>query len=155
MSSYWETLRPSSNCVHFIYDAALSAMDSLTDAMRDAGVCHFYVDYEMVKAKNAHIANEIAQSLGLDNVPYTEQVAQYQPELWLPFLDDLITLSERSSGIAIIIDRADKLLADDSRGMFRLIEVFLTQVHHWLEKGKACHLCFQMTVDDVVGRIFM
>jgi hypothetical protein len=58
----------------------------------------------------------------------------------VPLLDDLITLSEHEKGIVLFVDSADAFLAANSRGMFRLIEAFLIQVHHWMEKKKPCHL---------------
>lgn len=154
MSSYWEALRASSNCIHFIYDAEISDGNSILDAMRNAGVRPCYVDCGAAKTANEHLANAIARKLDLDHAPYAAPSSPHQPAQWVPFLDDLITLSESWTGLVIVVDRANLLLLDDSRVMFNLIEAFLTQVHHWLERRKPCHLCFQMSADDTVQRTF-
>jgi len=73
----------------------------------------------------------------------------------VPFLDDLITLSEQEKGIVLFIDSADMFLAQNSRGMFSLIEAFLIPVHHWMEKKKPCHLCFQMEPNDSLRAQFV
>jgi hypothetical protein len=44
---------------------------------------------------------------------------------------------------------------EDSVTLFRLIEAFLIQVHHWMEKKKPCHLCFQMEPNDSLRAQFV
>jgi hypothetical protein len=102
-----------------------------------------------------HIANTVARELNLQHAPYQPRTSPYQPEVWVPFLDDLITLSKHEKGIVLFVDSADAFLAENSRGMFRLIEAYLIQVHHWMEKKKPCHLCFQMERDDSLRAQFV
>jgi hypothetical protein len=88
------------------------------------------------------------RQLNLEHAPYSPRAFPFQPQVWLPLLDDLITLSWHEKGIVIFVDSAHVFLAEHPRGMFRLIESFLIQVHHWMEKKKPCHLCFQMEPTD-------
>jgi hypothetical protein len=99
------------------------------------------------------MTNAIAAQLKLEHAPY----APREPgkiEEWVPFLDDLIGLSDRVSGISIIIDNADVWLSTDKKTLFKLMEAFQIQLHHWQEKKKPCHLFFQMEKNDLVRRIF-
>ena len=73
---------------------------------------------------------------------------------WVPFLDDLISLSFRLNGLVIVVDNADVLMETARGDVFDLIEAFLIQFHHWFEKKKPCHLCFQMERNELIGRIF-
>jgi hypothetical protein len=123
--------------------------------LRSAGIRCVYTDYRNIEQGDLHIANTVARELNLQHVPYPPRTSPYQPEAWVPFLDDLIALSEQEKGLALFVGRADAFLAQDSRGMFRLIEAFLIQVHHWMEKKKPCHLCFQMEPNDSLSAQFV
>jgi hypothetical protein len=90
----------------------------------------------------------LARALELAHAPYGRLP-------WVEFLDDLITLSFRYPGLVIVVDHADILLRERPDDMFDLIEAFLTQFHHWYDKKKPCHLCFQMEQNDSVGRVFV
>lgn len=69
---------------------------------------------------------------------------------------DLIVLSEQERrGVVLFVDSADVFLAENSRGMFRVIEAFLTQVDEWMQKKKPCHLCFQMEADESLRARFV
>lgn len=115
--------------------------------LRMAGIRCVYIDYRNIEYGDLHIANAIARELSLEHAPYPDRP-------WVPFLDDLITLSEHEKGVVIFVDSADVLLAENSRGMFGLIEAFLIQVHHWMEKMTPCHLCFQMEPSDSLRVLF-
>jgi hypothetical protein len=62
------------------------------------------------------------------------------------------TLSERETGVVLFLDRSDVFLTENRRAMFRLIETFLVQVHHWMEQKKPCHLCFVMEPNELVRK---
>lgn len=120
--------------------------------LRSAGIRCVYTDYRNVEYGDLHIANGVAQELNLQHAPY----APARVEVWVPFLDDLITLSEREKmGMVLFVDSADVFLAENSRGMCRLIEAFLIQVHHWMERKKPCHLCFVMEPNDSLRARFV
>jgi hypothetical protein len=123
--------------------------------LRSAAVRCVYMDYRNIENGDLHIANTVARELNLQHAPYPPRTSPFQPEVWVPLLDDLITLSDHEKGIVLFVDSADLLLAENSRGMFRLIEAFLIQVHHWMEKNKPCHLCFQMEANDSLKAQFL
>jgi hypothetical protein len=99
------------------------------------------------------VINAIAQQLKLEHAPYAPREPG-QIEEWVPFLDDLIGLSDRVNGILIIVDNADVWLSTDKKTLFKLMEAFQIQLHHWQEKKRPCHLFFQMEKNDLVRRIF-
>ena len=129
---------------------------ALVPELRSAGIQLAYVDYLELAASRrmAHaMTNAIAQQLKLEHAPYRPREPG-KIEEWVPFLDDLITLSDCVNGISIIIDNADVWLSTDKKTLFKLIEAFQIQLHHWQEKKKPCHLFFQMEKNDLVRRIF-
>lgn len=139
----------SSGCVHFMYaDFFSGEAQAAVGGLRSAGIRCAYADYRNIEHGDLHIANAVARELNLQHAPYPPPTSPLQPKVWVPFLDDLITLSEHEKGMVLFVDSADVLLAENSRGMFRLIEAFLIQVHHWMEKKKPCHLCLQMEPSD-------
>jgi len=128
---------------------------ALVPELRTAGIQLAYVDYlEMASYRRAAnvVMNTIAQKLKLDHPPYDPNPGPV--EEWVRFCDDLITLAYRENGILIIVDNADVWLSTDKKTLFRLIEAFQIQLHHWQEKKKPCHLFFQMEKNDLVRRIF-
>ena len=154
--SYGRLKLSSSGCVHFMYaDFFSGEAQAVIGDLRSAGIRCVYTNYRNTEQDDLHIANAIARELNLQHVPYPPRTSPYQPEVWVPFLDDLITLSKQEKGIVVFIDSADMFLAENSKGMFRLIEAFLIQVHHWMEEKKPCHLCFQMEPNDSLGAQFV
>lgn len=147
----------SSGCVHFMYaDFFSGEARAAVDDLRSAGIRCVYTDYRNVEYGDLHIANAVARELNLQHAPYLPPTSPFQPQVWVPFLDDLITLSEHEKkGMVLFVDSADAFLAQNSRGMFRLIEAFLIQVDDWMEKKKPCHLCFQMEPSDSLRTQFV
>jgi hypothetical protein len=123
--------------------------------LRGAGIKCVYTDYRNIEQGDLHIANAVARGLNLQHAPYPPRTSPVQVKVWVPFLDDLITLSEHEKGMVLFVDSADVFLAENSRGMFHLIEAFLIQVHHWMAKKKPCHLCFQMEPNDSLRTLFV
>ena len=141
----------SSGCVHFMYADYFSSGEAQAAVgdLRSAGIRCVYTSYRHIEYGDLHIANTIARELNLQHAPYPPRTSHVKIEVWVPFLDDLITLSEsEKTGVVLFVDGGDVFLAANSRGMFRLIEAFLIQVHHWMEKKKPCHLCFLMEPND-------
>lgn len=145
----------SSGCVHFMFaDFFEGDVRTAIDELRRAGIKCAYVDCRKIANGDLNIANAIACELNLQNAPYAPHLSAFQPEVWVPFLDDLGSLSEVEKGIVLFVDSAPKLLSGNGKGVFRLIEAFLIQVHHWLDKRKPCHLCFQMESDNSLKGYF-
>jgi hypothetical protein len=148
MRGYQGIDRAESACVHFVRNNEIGGpVDLLFQEIEARSIDCVYVDYSQASAGVNGLANALATILHLENVPY-------QSRPWVEFLDDLITLSHRTNGLVIVIDNADVLMATDSNQMFDLIEAFLIQFHHWFEKKKPCHLCFQMEGNDALGKVF-
>ncbi|HUD51873.1 hypothetical protein [Parvibaculum sp.] len=154
---YHSLMRMSSHCVHFIYADHLDDEDIWPAAeWKRKGVRLAYVDYRHLNADDRQrMPDIIGRELRLENVPYGEEARSTKRiSPWIPFMDDLITLSRNAGGLIMVIDHAEEMLAERSRTMFELIEAFLIQSHHWFERQKPCHLCFQMEESRLVKRSF-
>jgi hypothetical protein len=146
MRGYEGLDRPWSRCIHFVR-RQMSEVDlrEMRSKLQKQGIVRAYVEYS--RNSEISLANQIASRLSLDNQPHGQSP-------WVPFLDDLITLSYRQNGLAIIVDNADDLFRDNQDDAFDLIEAFLIQFHHWFEKQKPCHLCFQIENNPVLQKVF-
>jgi hypothetical protein len=140
--------QPTTRCIHFVRAGASSEfLEKQVEAARKVGVKFAYWNYLQGGRESATLANPLAIALGLEHAPYGNLA-------WVQFLDDLITLAYRNSGLVIVVDRADLLLTERSDEMFNLFEAFQVQFHHWYDQKKPCHLCFQMMEDDYVTNFF-
>lgn len=155
-----------SACVHFVRnDEVTKSVVEIAQEVKKCKITCAYVDYDIVKRSGSNIANSIGSVLRLECAPYRASdytvyapfhASRYSVRFpWVPFLDDLITLSEHTSGLVIIIDNADRFFADARNDAFDLIEAFLVQFQNWFEKKKPCHLCFQMEKNDLIRRVFL
>jgi hypothetical protein len=153
MRGYEGLDRPLSRCIHFVR-RQMSEVDlrELRSKLQKQGIVCAYVEYSA--NSEISLADQIASRLSLDNQPYGQRAGTGLPLPWVPFLDDLITLSYRQNGLAIIVDNADNLFRDNQDDAFDLIEAFLIQFHHWFEKRKPCHLCFQIENSPVLQKVF-
>jgi hypothetical protein len=141
--------QPLTRCIHFVRTQEFDgSQEQVVEAAVRKGVKCVYWDYVDGGSASATIADPLGRALELAHVPYGRLP-------WIEFLDDLITLSFRYPGLVIVVDHADILLRERPEDMFDLIEAFLIQFHHWYEKKKPCHLCFQMEQNDSVRRVFV
>jgi hypothetical protein len=154
MGNYWDVRRSSSNCVHFVFDGKLTEEEELVTELRASHVRWHYVDYLSCKFRKEAVIDAIGRTAGLRNAPYHTDEEGGPRNVWLEFLDDLMSLAEESENLVIIIDNADAFLQDERETMFRLVETFLTQIEDWLREDKPCHLCFQMQRTERLRRIF-
>lgn len=137
----------ASVCVRFVRNSEIdNSLPELVRKLHHRAMLIGYVDCSTILPQDGLI-NAIATALDLTHAPYS--VNRYAS-----FLDDLITLSYTANGLVIVADSADSLWQVGNYEMFELIESFLTQVHHWLEKKKPCHLCFQMERNDSIRALF-
>lgn len=147
MRGYGGIQLPLSACIHFVRNDEIdNALPKMVSALKKNGIVCAYVDYAP-GANAISLANCIANILALDHQPYG-------PQPWVRFLDDLITKSVQLNGLVIVVDNADILMETIRNDVFDLIEAFLIQFHHWFEKKKPCHLCFQMERNPLIGQIF-
>jgi hypothetical protein len=148
MRGYGGIERSLSACLHFVRNSEIDEWLSETaQDLRDQRIICAYIDYEIVHKLGQRIADCIGNSLHLEHSPYG-----LKP--WVPFLDDLITLSREANGVVIIIDNANLFFSSSRNEAFDLIESFLIQFHHWLEKKKPCHLCFQLEENPLIRQVF-
>ena len=160
MRGYAGIWLPLSACVHFVRNDEIDdSLIEMVEDLREKKITWAYVDYEIVSKSGANIADHIARVLRLEHAPYGGPpyggpCSQGVGIHWVRFLDDLITLSSHVTGVVIVIDNADLLFAEARNDAFDLVESFLIQFHHWLEKKKPCHLCFQMERNELIGRAF-
>jgi hypothetical protein len=144
MRGYEVINRLSTGCVHFIRTGS-SGLFEAQALVSESGGKFAYWNYLDGGREAATLANPLAIALELEHAPYGNLS-------WTQFLDDLITLAYRHEGLAIVIDRADLLIAERRDEMFDCIEAFLIQLHHWYDQKKPCHLYFQIgEVDGARG----
>jgi hypothetical protein len=137
-----------------ITEAGIAVPESLDEVVEPAiskGVKFVYWDYLDGGSASTTIANPLGRALQLQHAPYNG-LGPVSP--WVPFEDDMITLSFRHPGLVIVVDHADILLRERPHDMFELIEWFLHQLYHWYDQKKPCHLCLQMEQDDSVRGVF-
>lgn len=140
---------PSSCCIRFVRNHEIDdSIDEILNEIRAGGLTFVYVDYMRLPENSKSVVDSISEILELPNGPHSEG------RLW-SFLDDLITCSFNLDGLVIVIDSAYQYLEQDSRNFFDLIEAFLVQFHHWVEKSKPCYLCFQMEQNSELTNVFL
>jgi hypothetical protein len=142
---------PVSACVSFVRNREIDG-DELRAKVADVkakGIVCAYLDYLQIRGLPGHIGDHIARVLKLLHPPYGRA---HNP--WIPFSDDLISLSNRVNGMALIMDNSEVFLNENPRDLFDLTESFLLQFDHWFEKRKPCHLCFQMEKNEIIRSAF-
>jgi len=148
MHGYERIYLPHSACIHFVRDVgAADSLSSIFQKVAEKSIECAYIDCAQIDISASGLVNAIAAELRLAYAPYSFN-------LWAQFVDDLIKRSFASQGIVIVVDNADVLLGKDRDQMFDLIEIFLVQFHHWFEKKKPCHLCFQMENSPALKEFF-
>lgn len=152
MRGYSDITRSTSACVHFVeaheVDKDREDMGELKADLEAAQIRCAYVDCRTLLADPEDTCEAVAVAVGAEHVPHGEKGH------WVKLWDDMISLSAELPGLVIVMDHADQLFNVDRSQMFNLTEAFLIQFHHWLEKKKPCHLCFQMSPHPLVAQIF-
>jgi len=139
-----------SACVHYVESQKVDEEElrELKDELETAQIRCAYVDCRTLLSAPENTCEAVAVAIGAEHLPHGEKGH------WVKLLDDMITLSVELPGLVIVMDHADQLFALDRSQIFNLTESFLIQFHHWLEKDKPCHLCFQMSPHLLVAEIF-
>ena len=73
---------------------------------------------------------------------------------WTRWWDDLLSLSYKSSGLAIVLDRAGVLFERDRKFATDVIENFLQGATPWIRREIPCHLVLQMAACPAVAQVF-
>jgi len=150
MRGYWDIDRSTSHCISFVETEEVEeGLSELVERIRQRGFRIAYIDCSMFQDRPWEILSEIGFQLKMDNPPYHTDATKL-----VRWLDDLISLAYRTSGIVIVLDNAGRVFAEHRRTMTELIEAFLVQIHHWLEQKVPCHLCFQMSPHPLVAKLF-
>jgi len=150
MRGYSDITRSTSSCVHFV-EAQKVDEEELRELKAELDAAHIryaYVDCRTLLADPEGTCDAVSVAVGAEHVPYGEQGH------WVKLWDDMISLSTELPGLVIVMDHADQLFNVDRSQIFSLTESFLIQFHHWLEKKKPCHLCFQMSPHPQVAKVF-
>lgn len=150
MRGYSDIDRSTSHCISFVETAEVEeGLSELVQRIHQRGFRIAYIDCSMFQDRPWEILSEIGFQLKTDNPPYHTDAMNL-----VRWLDDLIGLAYRTSGIVIVLDNADHVFAEHRRTMTELMEAFLVQIHHWLEQKVPCHLCFQMSPHPLVAKLF-
>jgi hypothetical protein len=140
--------RSTSACLHFVRNGEIrhSVLEIVEDLRRRSVHCT-YVDYGQIAGSGKRLIDAVAEALQLAHIPYGDRP-------YLEFVDDMVAVADDYEGLVIVIDHADILLMQDQLEMFDLIEAFLVQFDRWYERGKPCHLCFQLEPNAEVSAAF-
>ena len=147
MRGYWDIERSTSHCITFVEAEEVDAeLAELVAQVRQRGFRIAYVDCSKYASRPWEIGSELGIRLGTDHPPYHEG-----EELNLVrWLDDLISLAYKTTGVVMVLDNADQVFVSHRRHITQLMEAFLVQFHHWLEQNVPCHLCLQMSPNPLV-----
>jgi len=152
MRGYADITRSTSACVHFVDANEVHEEDrDLITHARASGTMFVYVDCVAFLDRPWEIPSAIGTLAKTNHPPYHDG----DKVRWVRWLDDLISLAHTSPGLVIILDNADQLFARHRKLATEMIEAYLIQFHHWLERNKPCHLCFQMSSTPLLRSWFM
>jgi hypothetical protein len=118
--------------------------------MASRGIAFGYVDARSMTEQAA--LTSLGVQLGTDHPPYDPKNRG-----WLRFMDDLLGLSERTEGMAIVVDNASSLISADPAGFSwgeDLIKWWSIALDHWVKKGRPCQLCFQIDTNAAVRQVY-
>jgi len=147
MRGYSDITRATSSCLHFVDVAEVD--DDDRDLFSEAiahGAVVVYVDCSRFVDRHWLIPSEIGRLANMDHPPYhNEQVVN-----WVRWLDDLISLAHSRPSLVVVLDNAHLVFVPQLGFFTDMIEAFMIQFHHWSERSKPCHLCFQLTPNKLV-----
>lgn len=151
MRGYWDIDRSTSHCVTFVEAEEVDEeLAELVAQIRRRGFRIAYVDCSQYRDRPWEIGSALGALLGTEHPPY-HQGGELNLVRWL---DDLIYLATQTEGVVMVLDNADQVFVSHRRHITQLIEAFLVQFHHWLERGVPCHLCLQMSPHPLVKALF-
>ncbi len=151
MSTYGLQSVSAGRSVHFIDEEPTTEdLRELAEELRVKQVHVVYLDCARYMEKTWEIPNVIGYAAETDHPPYDEK---HEPN-WVRWWDDLLSLGNRSAGLAIILDNASPMFNAERKFMTNLLENFLHGQRSWLKRDAPYHLCFQMVPCPAVKAVF-
>jgi hypothetical protein len=150
MRGYSDITRATSSCLHFVDASEVDPEDreSFSEA-RAGGSVIVYLNCAEFVGRHWLIPSEIGRIASMDHHPYHEGTEAN----WVRWLDDLISLAHSRDGLVLVLDNAHTVFVPQLRFFTSMIEAFMIQFHHWSEREKPCHLCFQLSPTPLVHEI--
>jgi hypothetical protein len=143
----------TARCVHFVdISPDEGGLVELADHLREQGITVVYLDC-------ARFAAPMAAARGAPDAGRAPQATPTAPRRdpaephWTRWWDDLLSLSHKSSGLAIVLDNAGLLFERDRKFVTDVIENFLQGATPWIRREIPCHLVLQMVGGPAVARV--
>jgi hypothetical protein len=135
----------TARCVHFVdLCPDEGALLEVADALDEQGVSVVYLDCHRFAADAAAGAARAAAA--------PAHADPHEPH-WTRWWDDLLSLSHKSSGLAIVLDNADVLFEQNRKFATDVIENFLQGATPWIRREIPCHLVLQMVPCPVIAGV--
>ncbi len=142
--------RPDSQFIRFVdADEVDDELQVIRAEIEDRGILLVYLDAAHFLIEPWTILDAIGDTARLEHRPYSGTKLGL-----VRWLDDLISLSYRVSGLILVIDNAHSLWETHRKVVTDIAESFQLQGHHWLERSKPCVMCLQMSPEPRVARVF-
>lgn len=137
----------TARCVHFVDTCPdESSLLELADELREHGISVVYLDCARFAASAPAPRNAVGPAS-------TARKPDPGEPHWTRWWDDLLSLSHKSSGLAIVLDNASELLERDRKFTTDVIENFLQGATPWIRREIPCHLVLQMAPCPAVARV--
>lgn len=137
----------TARCVHFV-DVCPDegTLFELAADLDEQGIAVVYLDCQRFAGAAPGAASTGAAARA------TRRTDPSEPH-WTGWWDDLLSLSHKSSGLAIVLDNASVLFERDRKFATDVIENFLQGATPWIRREIPCHLVLQMVPCPVVARV--
>lgn len=137
----------TARCVHFV-DVCPDEGNllELADALQEQAITVVYLDCERFAGPAA------SAPAGTGAARATAGAEAGEPH-WTRWWDDLLSLSYKSSGLAIVLDNASLLFERDRKFATDVIENFLQGATPWIRREIPCHLVLQMVPCPAVANV--
>ena len=151
MRGYFDIVRSTTACVHFVFETKLDDefLSEIRERLKHDGVLVAYLDGRDLLDGVSRFCSVVGAAIG------AEHAMECMEESYVVLFDDMVSLSNTLPGLVLIVDRAWEVFDADRVTAFGFVEGFLSQLHHWLDRGRPCHLCFQMSPNEDVKKYFL
>jgi len=151
MRGYFDIVRSTTACVHFVFETKLDDefLSEIKEQLKKDSVLVAYVDARDLLGGVSQFCRVVGAAIG------AHRAIKCMEESYVLLFDEMVSLSNSLPGLVLIVDRAWEVFDADQITAFGFVEGFLSQLHHWLGRGRPCHLCFQMTPNEDVKKYFL